>query len=276
MFDWLITGFNWIIDHTFGYLYQLVCYLLCLILPENFTRIIRPISETETKVFQDIFWNGIKSTMAIALIATAVGFLIAIVFGTLRTVKVKENDHLVVKILKHVMQFFLKTYITIFRGTPMMVQSMIIYYGLVGVLKWTPFNAALIIVSINSGAYLTEVIKEAILSVDHGQTEAARSLGFGPVKTLFYVVFPQAIKNCMASIGNEFIINIKDTSVLNVIGCAEMFFVLKQSTSIDYMYTQQMIVGAIFYLILTSLTSLLLHALEKKVNAPVKPLAGTN
>ena len=158
----------------------------------------------------------------------------------------------------------------------MMVQAMIIYYGLVGILKWTPEEAGLVIVSINTGAYLTEVIRDGIESIDKGQMEASRSLGFSYFESMISIVFPQAIKNTMASIGNEFVINIKDTSVLNVIGCAEMYFILNTSAATNYKYMEQMVVGAIIYLILTFTTTKILKLIEKKLDVPSKELKGSN
>ena len=142
--------------------------------------------------------------------------------------------------------------------------------------KWDPITAGLVIVSINTGAYLTEVIKNGIDSVDVGQMEAARSLGFSYFKSMMLIVFPQAIKNSMASIGNEFVINIKDTSVLNVIGCAEMYWVLNKSASANFRYMEQMIVGAIIYLILTFTTTKLLGLIEKHLDAPVQEIKSCN
>jgi putative lysine transport system permease protein len=106
--------------------------------------------------------------------------------------------------------------------------------------------------------------------------EAARSLGFSYFRSMLLIVFPQAIKNSMASIGNEFVINIKDTSVLNVIGCAEMYWVLNKSASANFRYMEQMITGALVYLVLTYSITKLLHFIEKKLDAPVVELKGSN
>ena len=157
-----------------------------------------------------------------------------------------------------------------------MVQAMIIFYGFVGILKWDPVTAGLVIVSINTGAYLTEVVKNGIESIDKGQMEAARSLGFSYPKAMMLIIFPQAIKNSMASIGNEFVINIKDTSVLNVIGCAEMYYILNMSASTNYKFMEQMLVGALVYLILTYTTTKILGAIEKKLDVPHSELKGSN
>lgn len=264
----ILTPFNWIFDHTLGYIYEGLCWLLNLILPDTFTLII-------TK-YKDMFFYGIKVTLIISLIGTIIGFLIACVLGVIRTIKVNNNDSFLLKAIKKGSNGIIKFYVAIFRGTPMMVQAMIIYYGLLPFIDWDTATAGLIIVSVNTGAYLTEVIKNGIDSIDKGQMEAARSLGFSYPKSLLLIIFPQAIKNSMAAIGNEFVINIKDTSVLNVIGCVEMYKVLNISSAENYFYMEQMIVGAIVYLLLTFTTTKLLGLIEKKLDAPVQEIKSCN
>ena len=163
-----------------------------------------------------------------------------------------------------------------FRGTPMIVQSMIIYYGLRKLIGWEPFDAAMFTVTINTCAYLTEVIRSSIESVDPGQMEAARALGFSYPKSLLFIVFPQALKNAMSSIGNEFIINIKDTSVLNVIGCMEMYAILSRTAGRYGLYLETMIAGSLVYLLLTYSLTKLLNFVEKKLDAPVTELPSCN
>ena len=267
-FSSILTPFNWIIDHTLGYIFKLIFWLLDLILPNSFTLIITD--------YADLFFQGIKYTLGISLFGTIIGFVIACVLGTIRSLKLLPTDSLFVKIIKKVSDYIIRIYVTVFRGTPMMVQAMIIFYGLVGVFKWDPITAGLVIVSINTGAYLTEVIKNGIDSVDNGQMEAARSLGFSYPRAMLLVIFPQAIKNSMASIGNEFVINIKDTSVLNVIGCTEMYYILNMSASTNYKYMEQMLVGALVYLILTYSTTKILNLIEKKLDVPTAELKGSN
>ena len=214
--------------------------------------------------------------MEIALFGTLFGLVIAIIFGSLRTMKIKPTDKKIVKIIKGFVNGIIKIYVTVFRGTPMIVQAMIIYYGFLKIFNWQPFDAAMVTVIINTGAYLTEVIHSGIDSVDVGQYEASRSLGFSYFKTMLLIVYPQALKNSMAAIGNEFVINIKDTSVLNVIGCVEMYYVLRLSSGKTYFYMETMITGALIYLLLTYSTTKLLQHIEKKLDVPVKELTGSN
>ena len=264
----LTGGFEIVIDCTLGVAFKILFAVMNVILPKEFTLIISRYSE--------LFYQGIKNTLNISLVGTVVGFGIACILGTIRTIKANPNDSLILKGIKYIANLIIKIYVTIFRGTPMMVQAMIIFYGFVGILKWDPVTAGLVIVSINTGAYLTEVVKNGIESIDKGQMEAARSLGFSYPKAMMLIIFPQAIKNSMASIGNEFVINIKDTSVLNVIGCAEMYYILNMSASTNYKFMEQMLVGALVYLILTYTTTKILGAIEKKLDVPHSELKGSN
>ena len=127
-----------------------------------------------------------------------------------------------------------------------------------------------------SFAFIARMVEQSLTEVNSGVIEAARSLGFSYFRSMILIVFPQAIKNSMASIGNEFVINIKDTSVLNVIGCAEMYWVLNKSAAINARYMEQMITGALVYLVLTYSITKLLHFIEKKLDAPVAELKGSN
>ena len=137
---------------------------------------------------------------------------------------------------------------------------------------------AIIVFGLNSGAYISEIIRGGINSVDKGQSEAAQALGLGKVKTMMLIVFPQALKNSLPSIGNEFIINIKDTSVLTLIGVLDLFSVSK----LDILGTfsgkslEAYLIVAVYYLVLTYLTSKLLQYFEKKMNMPVKGITSSN
>ena len=265
---YVLFPLDWLYEHTIAYLFKGLFYLLSLILPSTFTTVI-------TK-FGNMFINGIRITLTISLFGTIMGLILAIFLASIRTIKFKKSDNKFKKVFIYIIWKIIDIYVTVFRGTPMMVQAMIIYYGLVGILHFTPEDAALLIVSINTGAYLTEVMKKGIEGVDDGQKEAALSLGLTPFKTLLFIVMPQAIKNQMASIGNEFVINIKDTSVLNVIGCAEMYFVLKTSAASDYSYMETMVVGAFIYLILTLSITKILSVIDKKLGAPSVDIKSSN
>ena len=264
----VLFPFDWLFDHTFGYLFQGFFFILKYILPESFQNVIVK--------YGTMFATGIRTTVNVSLFGTIIGLLIAIIFASVRTIKLKKSDSKAKKVSLTLIGKIIDLYVLVFRGTPMMVQAMIIYYGLVGILNFSPVTAGLIIVSINTGAYLTEVMKKGITSIDYGQKEAAYSLGLSGFKTFVHVILPQAIKNQMASIGNEFVINIKDTSVLNVIGCAEMFFVLKTSAANDYHYLETMLVGALIYLILTLSVTKILSIIDKRIGAPKVEVLSSN
>ena len=268
LFETILHPLTWLLNHTIFYLYKGLCWLLSLILPSQYSNIFDE--------FMLIFWDGIVRTMYLALFGTLFGLAIAIILGIIRSIKVKQTDSTFIKIIKKVSNWIIKTYVTIFRGTPMMLQALIIFNGLYIIFKWDVFDAALFTVTINTAAYLTEVIRASIENVDPGQMEAARSLGFSYAKAMFFIVFPQALKNSMASIGNEFVINIKDTSVLNVIGCAEMYYVLRMNAGSTGFYVETLIAGALIYLILTFATTKLLNKIEKKLDAPVKDFTSSN
>jgi putative lysine transport system permease protein len=140
--------------------------------------------------------------------------------------------------------------VAFFRGTPMLVQAMVFYYGLnqLGV-RIGFFEAGLTVVSLNTAAYLTEILKAGLLSLDGGQKEAALSLGMTHMQSYRYILLPQALKNMIPAIGNELIVNIKDTAVLSVIGVGELFYMGRAIASQTYRYTEAFILVSIVYLI---------------------------
>ena len=222
-------------------------------------------------IFQDnipLFWYGIKITLLLAVCGTLIGLLIGLLLGGIRAVRIEERDAPVSRIIKKILHGFVGLYVWIFRGTPMMVQALIIYHGLRPVLNWSPVTAGITIISINTGAYMAEIIRAGIQSIDKEQNEAARSLGMTSTQTMMSIILPQAIRNSFPSIGNEFIVNIKDSSMLNVIGVIELYF---QSSSVAgslMLYVPTFIVAAILYLMLTTLATQLLSFVEGRMNMP--------
>ena len=148
----------------------------------------------------------------------------------------------------------------------MMVQALFIYYLLRPVLHWEPITAGMIIISINTGAYMAEIVRSGIQSIDRGQIEAAKSLGMSNFQTMMHIVLPQAIKNTFPSIGNQLIVNIKDSCMLNAIAVTELYFQATSVAGTQYRYIEIYFVTAILYLILTTLATWLLNAAEKKIN----------
>jgi len=282
----------------------LVFFLVDLVILDFISRykeVSRPTSETSTynvivffiKDYRVSFVEGIKTTVSLALLGTVIGLILAFGMVALRMLKAGPRDNDLVKLLKKIGNSFANIYVTIIRGTPMIVQAFIFYYLVLSIVRptltpedyrvfidevWTPFRAGLFTVSINTTAYLTEVLRGGINAVDKGQKEAAESLGLGKFKTMTLIVFPQAIKNSLPSIGNEFIINIKDTSVLTLIGVLDLFSVAKNDIlgSFSGKSLEAYLIVAVYYLVLTYLTSKLLQYFEKKMNMPVKGITSSN
>ena len=211
--------------------------------------------------------TGVGYTMLIALVGTAAGFLIGLLTGVLRTAPQSKNA--AVRALHKLVNVLISIYIEIFRGTPMMVQAMVIYWGYAFVnggetLPLIP--AGLFIVSINTGAYMAEIVRGGIISVDKGQLEGAYSVGMTHAQAMVKVVIPQVLRNILPSISNEFVINIKDTSVLNVIGVTELYYMAGVIKRINLQTFQTYAVICVIYFVLTFTVTRLLRLAEKKLD----------
>lgn len=218
--------------------------------------------------FGIVILQSIGITMLLAVVGTLGGSIVSLLLVDMRTQQIdKRRDNLLVKFFKTIAKWISTAYTTIFRGTPMIIQAMVLFYGLSPVFNsrhWTPLLAGLIIVTLNTAAYIAEVIRGNVNSLDVGQMEAARSLGFSRRQALFKFIYPQAIKNALPSIGNEFIVNLKDTAVLSVIGVADLFYTTRQIFGVTYDVVNTFLLAGIIYLILTGLTTLLVNFLEKR------------
>lgn len=213
-----------------------------------------------------LFWYGIKMTVTFAIVGTLVGLLLGLVIGAIRCIPTDPLDKPVVKILKGIGHVITGFYVWVFRGTPMMVQAVFLYYLLKPVFHWTNFVAGLFIISINTAAYMAEIIRSGIQSVDAGQSEAAKAIGMSNFQTMMSIIFPQAIKNTFPSLGNQFIVNIKDSCMLNAISVVELFFQAQSVAGSNMRYIEVYLDTAILYLILTTLATFLLNFMEKKIN----------
>lgn len=220
--------------------------------------------------YWDLLWKGIVNTLVVSLIGTVIGLLIGLVVGALRYICMQHESHEKkwVSICKRIVNFLLGAYVEIIRGTPMMVQAMFFYWGLKSSLQWNVLTAAICIISVNTGAYMAEIVRSGIQSVDKGQGEGARSIGLSSWQTMRYVIIPQAVKNSFPSIGNEFIVNIKDSSVLNIIGFSELFLQAKSIMGSTFDYVTPFFVVGVIYFILTFITSRILQWIEKKMGQP--------
>jgi len=220
--------------------------------------------------YGSLFVSGTIITLIVALTGTVFGFGIGLLVAIGRTTEPRDGAGLLKRGLNRFFHGLLGAYIEVFRGTPMIVQAMVIYYGAMQYLglKLPNLAAAILIVSVNTGAYMAEIIRGGIISVDVGQTEAAHSIGMTHWQTMTSVVLPQAIRNIMPSIGNEFIVNIKDSSVLNVISVSELFFQSKSAAGTYFRYFEVFFITAIIYLILTYSITRLLRFIERRMDGP--------
>ena len=211
--------------------------------------------------------RGVGYTLLLALVGTLIGLLIGLLIGVFRTIPVSK--HKAVRVLKKIADFILNAYIEIFRGTPMMVQAMVIYWGYAfasGGSTLPLIPSGIIIVSINTGAYMAEIVRGGIISIDKGQFEGAHAVGMTHFQTMIHVVIPQVLRNILPSVSNEFIINVKDTSVLNVIGVTELYFFAGKIYKLNLQMFETYLVVCIIYFILTFTISRLLRFIEKKMD----------
>lgn len=211
------------------------------------------------------FLNGTKNTLIMALTGTAAGFLIGLLIAIVRTIPVGRNASPIKKFAFKTVNILLSAYIEIIRGTPMLVQALIIHYSLFVRLGISSLLSAIIIISFNTGAYMAEIVRGGIISIDKGQFEGAHSVGMSHFQTMVHVILPQAVKNIMPSIGNEFVVNIKDSSVLSVIAITELMFIAKQAGGTYAKFVPAYIICAIIYFILTFTVTRLLRLAEKKL-----------
>ena len=215
-----------------------------------------------------LFLSGAGYTMLIAVVGTAAGFALGLLVAIVRTIPVSGKDSWIKKTGLKIASVILNVYIEVFRGTPMIVQAMVIYYGAMMYmgLRMPALGAAMFIISINTGAYMAEIIRGGIISVDKGQKEAAHAIGMTHWQSMVHVVLPQAVRNIMPSIGNEFVVNIKDSSVLNVISVNELFFMSKSAAGTYLRYFEVFFITACIYLVLTFTVTRLLRLLERKMD----------
>ena len=216
------------------------------------------------------FLLGTVTTLFVSLSGTIIGFFLGLGVSLIQYTKADDRSSKLFKVVISILKVLINIYITIFRGTPMIVQAMVIFYGLpvlIG-LNLDPLPAALLIVSINTGAYMAEMIRGGVDSVDPGQLEGAQAIGMSHFQAMVNIIFPQAVRNVLPSIGNEFIINIKDTSVLNVIGVTELFFTSKSIAGSYAKYYEVFIITSAIYLFLTFTISIILKSIEKKIDGP--------
>ena len=213
------------------------------------------------------FLRGLGYTLLISLISTVIGLIIGLIIGVIRTMPKSKNK--MGRFFRKILDFLLSAYVEIFRGTPMMVQAMVIYWGYAFASGGNTLNlifAGILIVSINTGAYMAEIVRGGIMSIDKGQFEGANAIGMTHFQTMRYIILPQVLKNILPSVSNEFVINIKDTSVLNVIGVTELYFFAKVTVKETFLTFPCYFIICVMYFIVTFTITRLLRLLEKKLS----------
>ena len=217
---------------------------------------------------------GVQNTLILALAATAIGCVIGLICGILNTIPYTRQDPLPKRFLLKLIRVLVRIYVEVFRGTPMMLQAVFIYYGLpyftYNSVQFSGYSgiwaASILIVSINTGAYMAESVRGGILSIDPGQTEGARAIGMTHVQTMTGVILPQALRNIMPQIGNNLIINIKDSSVMFIISFTEFFAAHRGAVGATYLYFPSATIEMAGYLTMTLIASFLLRWVEKRMD----------
>ena len=238
---------------------------------------------------RQFFVQGIEITIGLATLGTVIAFVLALLMVFLRIQTFDRGDNDAVKFVKTVGNGFAKFYSTVVRGTPMMVQGLLIYYAGFTVLRvafgmdtgqanqiWTTFVAGVVTISLNSTAYMMEVLRGGIEAVDGGQAEAARSLGLSQWQAMRKVVFPQGVKNAIPALSNELVINIKDSSVLSVIGVFDLMYATTTVAGVYYRQMEVYFVALIVYLCLTMIASKLLGMAAKRLDVDSEPVPSSN
>jgi len=223
--------------------------------------------------YGESYLTGIQNTLILAVTATLIGCLIGFVCGVLNTIPHTKNDPWIKRFFLALIRAVVRIYVEVFRGTPMVLQAVFIFYGL----PYFTNNAvqfkgnegiwiaSLLVVSINTGAYMAESVRGGIISIDPGQTEGAKAIGMTHVQTMINVIMPQALRNILPQIGNNFIINLKDTSVMFIIGFTEFFATHKSVAGATFKYFPSAALEMVGYLCMTLIASFLLRWLEKKL-----------
>ena len=223
------------------------------------------------ETYSGAYFTGIRNTLVLAVVATLIGCVIGLLCGILNTIPYTRQDPPVKRFFLKLLRALIRIYVEVFRGTPMVLQAVFIFYGLPyftnNAMRFdNVWAAALLVVSINTGAYMAESVRGGIISIDPGQTEGAKAIGMTHVQTMVNVIMPQALRNIIPQIGNNFIINIKDTSVMFVIGFVEFFATHRNIVGVNLLYFPSAVIEMAGYLMLTLAASFLLRWLEKRLD----------
>lgn len=218
--------------------------------------------------YGSVYLTGIANTLILATVATLIGCVIGFLCGILKTIPYGPKDNIIKRFLLRLIRIIIQAYVEVFRGTPMILQAVFIYYGLpyfFGVAFKDIWTVSILVVSINTGAYMAESVRGGIMSIDVGQFEGAKAIGMNHWQTMLYVILPQTLRNILPQIGNNYIINVKDTSVMFIIGFSDFFAVHKMVSGAVFKYFPSAAMEMVGYLCLTLLASFLLRKIEKKM-----------
>ncbi len=214
------------------------------------------------------YMRGAGNTLLIAVVSTIIGCIIGLGVGIIQTIPLGAKDTMLKKVVVKLCRILMAVYVEVFRGTPMMVQATFIYFG-IPMLFGTYLPAwptAFLVVSINTGAYMAETVRGGILSIDPGQTEGAKAIGMNHVQTMLYIMLPQTLRNIMPQIGNNLIINVKDTCVLSAISVSELYLSHTKVAGAEYTFFESATILMAIYLTMTLILSRLLRWVEKKMD----------
>lgn len=225
--------------------------------------------------YKSFYYEGITNTLIVTVFAVLLGVVLGLVVASGRMMKNHPRDNVIVALLKYAIRFVCTAYVEILRATPLLVQVFVIYYGATGLgLKLSNVSATrmmwgVIAVGLNSGAYLSEVIRSGIGAVPGGQMEAARCVGMSHWQAMRYVILPQAVRNILPALCNEFVTIIKETSVLNMVGIAELMFKATNIATTTYVFVEPYLIAALIYFSVVFPLSKLISWFERRMSRSV-------
>lgn len=225
--------------------------------------------------YSSFYWKGLGNTLWLSVLAVVLGVILGLIVASGRMLTIKKDENIILQLLKYAAKFIAVAYVEVLRATPLLVQVMVIYFGATSAgLKFEDSTATrmfwcLIAVALNSGAYLSEVIRSGINAVPSGQMEAARCVGMNHWQAMQYVILPQAVRNILPALCNEFVTIIKETSVLSMVGTAELMFQAQTVASATYIFVEPYIIAAIMYFVIVFTLSKLISAFERRLSRSV-------
>lgn len=205
-------------------------------------------------MFLPAAFETLKITIAAIIVGLIIGLLVALCrISQIRIFKIR------------ILYYPATLYVNLIRGTPILLQLFIVYFGLTGIVKLDPYSSAIIAFGIHNGAYIAEIFRGAIMSIDKGQSEAARSIGMSKLKAMYRIILPQALKRAIPPLGNQLIIATKDSSLASAITVRELLLKSQQMGSSSYHFLEYFLIAGIYYFIITSILSFFVNKLEKRL-----------